>query len=199
MELNPHFLFNTLTALSGLVGQGRKREARDVIERLGQLLRRALDGGHEPLSTVGRELELLQDYLYIQQLRFVDRLNVQLDVEESVRDCFIPSMLLLQFVENAVRHGIEPLPGPGTVSLRIDRIDGSLRMNISDTGAGFAFRPDNELVREGIGIANTRARLAHVYGERAALELRNRDDGGAEVTIVVPASPPRWIGRGRDA
>ncbi len=186
MELNPHFLFNTLTAISGLVGQDRKREARDVIGRLGGLLRRALEGGQEPFSTVGGELELLQDYLFIQRLRFQDRLTIHLAVDDDARDCLIPSMLLLQLVENAIRHGIEPREGRGAVTIQIDRVSASVRIAIRDTGAGFTFRDDDTLVREGIGISNTRARLAHVYGDRAALLLRNRDQGGAEAIVVIP-------------
>jgi sensor histidine kinase YesM len=195
MELNPHFLFNTLSAISGLVGQDRKGEAREVIGRLGELLRRALDGGQEPFSTVERELELLQDYLYIQRLRFHDRLSIHQSLDDSARECLIPSMLLLQLVENAVRHGIEPLEGHGTVTIQIDRVSGSVRIAIRDTGVGFVFRDDQGLVREGIGISNTRARLEHVYGDRAALLLQNRDQGGAEAIVVIPAlsnsAPPR--------
>ena len=197
MELNPHFLFNTLSAISGLVGQDRKGEAREVIGRLGELLRRALDGGQEPFSTVERELELLQDYLYIQRLRFHDRLSIHQSLDESARECLIPSMLLLQLVENAVRHGIEPLEGHGTVTIQIDRVSGSVRIAIRDTGVGFVFRDDQGLVREGIGISNTRARLEHVYGDRAALLLQNRDQGGAEAIVVIPAlsnsAPPRAV------
>lgn len=187
MELNPHFLFNTLTAISGLVGQDRKGEAREVIGRLGELLRRALDGGQEPFSSVERELELLQDYLYIQRLRFDDRLSIQLAIDDSARDCLVPSMLLLQLVENAIRHGIEPLEGHGTVTIQIDRVAASVRIAIRDSGAGFTFRDHQELVREGIGISNTRARLEHVYGDRAALLLQNAAQGGAEAIVVVPA------------
>jgi hypothetical protein len=187
MELNPHFLFNTLTAIAGLVGQDRKAEAREVIGRLAHLLRRALDGGQEPFGTVETELELVEDYLFIQRLRLGDRLSIERSVGGDARDCLIPSMLLLQLVENAIRHGIEPLERRGTVTIQIDRVAASVRISIHDTGAGFVFRGDRGLRREGIGISNTRARLAHVYGDRAALVLQNREQGGAEAIVVVPA------------
>ena len=189
MELNPHFLFNALTTIAALVGKGRKSEARDAIARLAELLRRALDGGQTQFSTIADELGLLEDYLFIQRLRFHDRLSVSVRLDANAGDCAIPTLLLMQIVENAIKHGIEPTEGRGAVAIQIDRIASSVRVAIRDTGAGFDFRHDGALKREGIGIGNTRARLHHAYGERAALCLENHADGGAEVIVVIPVGP----------
>jgi len=189
MELNPHF-FNTLTAIAGLVGQDRKVEARQVIGRLAELLRRALDGREGHFATVTAEVEALENYLFIQRLRLEDRLRIHLAVDPCARDCLVPAMLLQQLVENAIRHGIEPLEGQGAVTIRIDRVDGSIRLVVRDTGVGLPCRDDGLPVREGIGLSNTRARLVHLYGERAVLQLSNctGDAGGAEAIVVLPAT-----------
>ena len=186
MQMNPHFLFNTLTAISGLVSQERKAEAREVIQRLGELLRQSLGNGNGPFTTVAKEAALLEDYLYIQRIRFSDRLGVTVDIDRDARDCLVPSMLLQPLVENAIRHGIEPKEGKGDVQVSVRREADSLRINIADSGAGFALGRDGRPAREGIGIANTRERLDHIYGSTASLILQNRTEGGAEAIVVLP-------------
>jgi sensor histidine kinase YesM len=186
MQMNPHFLFNTLTAISGLVSQERKAEAREVIQRLGELLRQSLGNGSGPFTTVAKEAALLEDYLYIQRIRFSDRLGVHVDIDRDARDCLVPSMLLQPLVENAIRHGIEPREGKGDVQVSVRREADTLRINISDSGAGFALGRDGRPAREGIGIANTRERLDHIYGTNASLTLQNRTGGGAEAIVVLP-------------
>ena len=186
MQMNPHFLFNTLTAISGLVSQERKAEAREVIQRLGELLRQSLGNGNGPFSTVAREAALLEDYLYIQRVRFSDRLGATIDIDRDARDCLIPSMLLQPLVENAIRHGVEPREGKGTVEVSVRREVDSLHIRIADSGSGFALGGDGRPKREGIGIANTRERLDHIYGNGASLVLRNQIHGGAEAIVVVP-------------
>jgi sensor histidine kinase YesM len=189
MQMNPHFLFNTLTAISGLVSQERKAEAREVIQRLGELLRQSLGNGNGPFSTVAREAALLEDYLYIQRVRFSDRLDATIDIDRDARDCLIPSMLLQPLVENAIRHGVEPREGEGkgTVEVSVRREVDSLHIRIADSGSGFALGGDGRPKREGIGIANTRERLEHIYGAGASLVLRNQRGGGAEAIVVLPA------------
>jgi len=187
MQMNPHFLFNTLTAISGLVSQERKAEAREVIQRLGELLRQSLgNGGSGPFTTVAREAALVEDYLYIQRIRFSDRLGATIDIDRDARDCLIPSMLLQPLVENAIRHGVEPREGKGTVQVSVRREADSLRINICDSGAGFRLGGDGRPAREGIGIANTRERLDHIYGSAASLQLQNRTEGGAEAIVTLP-------------
>lgn len=189
MQMNPHFLFNTLTAISGLVSQERKAEAREVIQRLGELLRQSLGNGNGPFNTVAREAELLEDYLYIQRLRFSDRLTANVDIDRQARDLLIPTMLLQPLVENAIRHGVEPKEGKGTVQVRVTRDDDSLTIRIADSGRGFTLGGDGRPAREGIGIANTRERLDHIYGSAASLVLSNPVDGGAEALVVLPVMP----------
>jgi signal transduction histidine kinase len=188
MELNPHFLFNTMSAISGLIAQGRSNDAREVVRRLSELLRNTLASGSGGQSIMAREIELLEDYLYIQRMRFSDRLSVVVDVDAHARTCAIPPMLLQPLVENAIRHGVELTEGRGDVQVRVERNNGSLRISITDTGAGFDLESHGRIAREGVGISNTRARLAHLYHARASLELRNRPGGGAEVVVVIPAS-----------
>jgi LytS/YehU family sensor histidine kinase len=187
MELNPHFLFNTLGAIASLVSQDRPDEARAVIERLSGLLRRTLGCGNGQLSSVSSELDILDDYLYIQRVRFSDRLRVTMEVDDAARGCAIPTMLLQPLVENAIRHGIERREGVGDLRVQVGRISGSLRVAIADSGFGFALDAAGRPAREGVGIANTRARLAHLFGDNAALVLRNVPEGGAEAIVVLPA------------
>ena len=187
MQMNPHFLFNTLTAISGLIAQERKAEAREVIQRLGELLRQSLGTGNGAFSTVARETALLEDYLYIQRLRFSDRLSASVDIDRDARDLLIPTMLLQPLVENAIRHGVEPREGKGTVHVSVRRENGSLRISIADSGRGFSLGQDGRPTREGIGIANTRERLDHIYGPNASLRLGNGTGGGAEAVVVLPA------------
>ena len=191
MQMNPHFLFNTLTAISGLVSQERKAEAREVLQRLGELLRQSLGNGNDPLNTVAREAELLEDYLYIQRLRFSDRLTATVRIDEEARELLMPAMLLQPLVENAIRHGVEPKEGKGSVDVSVRREGDSLEIRITDSGCGVAINGDGQLRREGIGIANTRERLDHIYGSEATLQLRNRSGGGAEALVVVPVVPDR--------
>ena len=188
-QMNPHFLFNTLTAISGLVSQERKAEAREVIQRLGELLRQSLGSGNGPFNTVAREAELLEDYLYIQRLRFSDRLTANVDIDRQARDLLIPTMLLQPLVENAIRHGVEPKEGKGTVHVRVTRDADSLTIRIADSGKGFTLGGDGRPAREGIGIANTRERLDHIYGSQASLVLSNPTHGGAEALVVLPVMP----------
>ena len=187
MELNPHFLFNTLGAIASLVSQDRPTEARAVIERLSGLLRRTLCNGNGQLSSISDELDVLDDYLYIQRVRFSDRLCVTVDIDDAARDCAIPTMLLQPLVENAIRHGVENIEGVGKVRVQVGRVGQSLRIAIIDSGLGFALDSAGRPAREGIGISNTRARLAHLFGGDASLTLRNAPTGGAEAIVVLPA------------
>ena len=199
MQMNPHFLFNTLTAISGLIAQERKAEAREVIQRLGELLRQSLGSGNGPFSTVAREAALLEDYLYIQRLRFSDRLSAHVDIDHDTDNLLIPTMLLQPLVENAIRHGIEPREGKGSVHVSVKRDNGSLRISIADSGRGFSLGHDGRPTREGIGIANTRERLDHLYGGAGSLTLSNRSGGGAEATVVLPALTESSSPAGRQA
>lgn len=186
MELNPHFLFNTMSAISGLIAQQRPAEARDVIRRLSDLLRRTLDS-RDAIHSVASEMELLQDYLHIQRIRFDDRLQVHISVDENARTCRIPAMLLQPLLENAIRHGVEESQGNARVNVDLTRNNGTLQIAVVNSGRGFQLSADGQIEREGVGISNTRARLAHTYQERGRFELQNVPDG-ARVLIVIPAA-----------
>jgi len=188
MQMNPHFLFNTLTAISGLIAQERRVEAREVIQRLGDLLRQSLGNGNGAFSTVAREAALLEDYLYIQRLRFSDRLSANVEIDRETNDLLIPTMLLQPLVENAIRHGVEPREGKGTVQVSVKREADMVRIRIADSGHGFSLGRDGRPTREGIGIANTRERLDHIYGRGASLLLGNGSNGGAEAVVILPAT-----------
>jgi sensor histidine kinase YesM len=184
MELNPHFLFNALNGISGLIRRGDSTVAVETIARLGDLLRAALDQSQSHEVPLERELEFLDLYLAIERARFPDRLGVELDVEPAARAERVPAFILQPIVENAVRHGIAPLTGPGCIRISASVRGAALVVEVSDTGPGFA-----RAAREGgIGLANTRARLAQMYGGAGRLGIESPPGGGAIVTVTVPRS-----------
>lgn len=180
MQLQPHFLFNTLNAIIVLVRQQRTREAEDMLARLSDLLRIVLADVEAQEVPLRRELEYLTLYLAIQQIRFSDRLRVDVDVADDLLDAAIPPMGLQPIVENAVRHGVGQRAAAGRIQISAARTNGSLEITVRDDGPGFREEAG------GIGLANTRARLAQLYGTAAALITGNSDQGGAVVTMVLP-------------
>jgi sensor histidine kinase YesM len=183
MELNPHFLFNTLNAISGLVRRSERDAAVAMLARLGDLLRRTLSPDRRLEIPLSDELESLRLYLDIERARFGDRLRISIDADDDVRDALVPALILQPVVENAVRHGIAQTPGPGEVGVAIHRAGSGLRIEVRDSGPGFPGRDDR---REGVGLSNTRARLAQLYGDDASLGIGRTPSGGAAVTITLP-------------
>jgi two-component system, LytTR family, sensor kinase len=184
MELNPHFLFNTLNAISGLVRRRENDAAVRMLARLGDLLRLTLERGAAQEVPLDTELAYLQGYLDIEQIRFHDRLTVDMRIADDTLGALVPTLILQPLVENAVRHGIALSPGPGRVSVTAVRSNGDLVIDIEDTGAGFrSTRPDG---RTGVGLTNTRSRLERLYGPRGRLQLGAGTAGGALVSIVMP-------------
>lgn len=179
-QLNPHFLFNTLNAISTLV-EDDPRGVRRMIARLSDLLRHTLGEGDEQEIPLARELEMLRRYLDIMEVRFQGALQVSIETEPSLDDALVPNLVLQPLVENAFRHGLARMQAVGRVDVRAVRDDGDLVLTVRDNGAG----PANEL-REGVGLANTRARLAQLYGERQRLALTAADGGGALVEVRLP-------------
>ena len=184
MELNPHFLFNALNSVAGLVRRGEGSQAIEVLSRLGGLLRLTLEreDGHE--VPLGRELELLELYLGIERVRFLDRLSVDVDIEPAAREALVPAFVLQPLVENAVRHGIARVPRAGRITIGARLVGPELAIEITDTGPGIATGP---CAREGLGLRNTRARLQQLYGAAAALRLEPRPSGGTIATLSLPA------------
>ena len=184
MQLQPHFFFNTLHTISALMDDD-VRAARRVLSRLGDLLRLSLDNMAAHEVSLREELEFLRHYVDIQQARFQERLRIDIDVDDGLLDARVPSLVLQPIVENAIRHGIEPRAAGGSVTIRAARSDAMLRLVVRDDGTGMP-NGNGSRAREGVGLVNTRARLAHLYGDRQRLELRAADGGGVEVTIELP-------------
>jgi sensor histidine kinase YesM len=184
MQLQPHFLFNTLNAIAVLVRQRDTDHAEEMLARLGDLLRWVLDDVDAQEVPLRRELEYVQLYLSIEQVRFADRLRIDISADQNALDAAVPHMCLQPLVENAVRHGIGRRAAAGTIAIRASEADGKLRVHVKDDGPGF--EAGAEQVTLGIGLANTRARLLQLYGPGAALTIDNGDRGGATVTMTVP-------------
>ncbi|HVR36952.1 MAG TPA: histidine kinase [Methylomirabilota bacterium] len=182
MQLNPHFLFNTLHAVSSLMHQDVEAADR-MITRLSDLLRVALEGSGEHEVPLQREITVLRRYLDIEQIRFGDRLQVDFDLPPDTVDAAVPNLVLQPIVENAIRHGIEKQTRPGRIELHAARDREMLILTVRDNGAGFAPAPARP---EGVGLSNTRARLVQLYGSAQSLDLRKLPEGGSEATIRLP-------------
>lgn len=180
-RIRPHFLFNTLNTALSLV-QVDPARAEEVLEDLAELFRVALTDTGESV-TLAEEVELARRYLAIEQIRFGSRLSVSWDLDADAGAARVPPLLLQPLVENAVRHGIAPVPGPGRVSVAARRRNGELVLEVHDTGAGFgAGGPP----RRGVGLSNTESRLRQLYGDAARLELGAGTAGGATVAVTLP-------------
>jgi two-component system, LytTR family, sensor kinase len=182
MQLHPHFLFNTLHAISTLMH--RDPEAADeMVAQLSDLLRMTLDNIGKQEVTLREELDFLQRYLDIQHTRFEDRLHVTLDIHSDTLDARVPNQLLQPLVENAIRHGLDGRPSGGTIAITSRLVGDALQVSIRDDGEGVRTGTSRP---EGIGLGNSRARLHQLYGPAASLELANHWEGGAIVTVLVP-------------
>jgi len=184
MQLNPHFLFNTLHAVSALIHENPEAADR-VVVRLSELLRLSLDQSKPQEVPLTQEMAFLDRYLEIEQTRFADRLKIERQIADEVQDALVPYLILQPLVENAIRHGIEPREDMGQVTIRAQRNNGSLELRVIDNGAGLPTAL-SENGRQGIGLANTRSRLQHLYGNQYRFELENAPGGGLEACIVIP-------------
>jgi two-component system LytT family sensor kinase len=184
-QLNPHFLFNTLNATSALALTGQVDQVVGTLSALSDLLRVSLDRDMPQEVTLERELEILAAYLAIQRIRFGDRLTLALEIDDRCVRALVPSMVLQPLLENALEHGVARRPGPGGVTVRATRAGERLTLRVEDTGPGFAAANGNG-ARQGIGLANTVARLEHLYAGSASIERGNLDAGGAFVELVLP-------------
>jgi sensor histidine kinase YesM len=184
MELNPHFLFNTLNAISGLVRRRERAAAVQALARLGDLLRVTLDRAATQTVPLSQEMVYLQYYLDIERIRFQDRLQIEIDVGDDVVAAAVPSLILQPLVENAVRHGIAKKPGTGWVRIEARRNGDALQLRVADSGVGFP--EDLRALREGVGLGNTRARLDQLYNGRSSFVLANNEQGGATVSLTLP-------------
>ena len=182
-QLNPHFLFNALHSIAELVHQDPKLAEQSIV-RLGGLLRRALETSKDPELALGEELDFVRGYVEIERMRLGERLCVRWDVEPAALHARVPGLILQPLIENAIQHGIAPLTNPGTLTVRARRTDAFVEIEIGDDGPG-ASRAEGAR-RSGIGIANTRARLQALYGDRHEFELRDHD--GFVVRLRIPVA-----------
>ncbi|MFY8133473.1 MAG: sensor histidine kinase [Aquimonas sp.] len=170
LQLRPHFLFNTLNAITGLIRTGRGDEAIGVVAGLGDLLRYSLDHAGRQQVRLGEEVEMLTRYLEIHRARFPDRMTFAVSVDAQLQQAAVPILILQPLVENAVRHGVEGLSGAHRIEVRAQRVGDRLRLQASNRGA--LASP----VSEGIGLRNTRERLRALYGEQAGFVLNQAGD-----------------------
>ena len=184
-QLNPHFLFNTLNAVSALVERD-PRGVRKMIARLSNLLRYTLEESAEQEVPLARELDLLSEYVELMQIRFQGKLNVTMQVDDTARGALVPSLILQPLVENAIKHGTSHLVGGavGEIGIRARRAGQTLHVAVVDNGPGPASRGDTD--GTGLGLSNTSARLRQMYGAAAGVTLRARPEGGTVAEITMP-------------
>lgn len=184
-QIEPHFLFNTLANVAGLI-EVEPLQARELLERLISWLRQALVRARTDNSVLGDELDLLENWLQILSLRFGSRLSWQFNVPSEARQLAFPPMLLQPLLENAIRHGIEPKLGGGSLQV-IALLEGQrLRLEVRDDGVGIG---DQDLNKAGTGLENVVARLQALYGSKANLALTNNKDGGVTAVLEIPCAP----------
>jgi sensor histidine kinase YesM len=184
MQLQPHFLFNTLNAITVLVRQQKGKDAEQMLGHLSDLLRGVLQDVDAQEISLRRELEYLQLYLAIEQVRFPDRLRVEVSADPAAQEASVPQLILQPIVENAIRHGIGRSSSAGRILISASKINGTVELRVQDDGPGLS--PGGSTEEEGIGLANTRARLQQLYGQDARLEIGNCDRGGVVVTMNIP-------------
>ena len=183
-QLQPHFLFNTLNAIVVLVRQQKGQQAEETLARFSDLLRAVLADMDAQEVTLARELEYLRLYLSIEQLRFSDRLRVDIDVDPELLDAAVPHMALQPIVENSIRHGVSQSSSPGVISIRAQRVGDALHVMVQDDGPGFGAHGAPGGLK--LGLANTRARLKQLYGDASELRTGGASAGGALVTMILP-------------
>jgi len=183
-QIEPHFLFNTLNAIAGLVRENRNDAAVNMIVRLSDFLRRVVEDSGRQQVPLGEELEFTQKYLDIQKARFAERLQFSVDVPQELLPAQVPSLILQPMVENAVKHGIARRVQGGAIRITASRANGTLTMRVYNDGPSLPV--GWETSHSGIGILNVRTRLQSLYGDQFELSVRNQQPGGVEVTVSVP-------------
>ena len=181
MQLHPHFLFNSLNAITVLVRDQRTQEAADMLELLSGLLRQVLQTEQGEFVTLNQELQFIEQYLDIEQVRFSDRLQVRWSIHDAVRGVLVPAFILQPLVENAVRHGIAKRIENGVIEITAGAEGKWLVLNVIDNGPGY--EPGKEM---GLGLANTELRLQTLFGDQAELKLLPAPGGGTIAKLQIP-------------
>jgi two-component system LytT family sensor kinase len=183
-QIEPHFLFNTLNAVAGLVREGRNDAAVSMIAGLSDFLRRVLEDSTRQQVPLGEEIEFAQKYLDIQKVRFAERLQLSVDVPAELYPAQVPSLILQPMVENAVKHGIAKRARGGAIRIAASRQNGMLTLSVCNDGPSLP--ADWEMNRSGIGMSNVRTRLHGLYGDAFELSMKNQAAGGVEVLVSLP-------------
>ena len=185
-QLNPHFLFNTLNAISSLVNSKEPRRANDMIVQLSHFLRYSLDNGGVTEVPLSKEIEAVNLYLKIEQARFEDRLKVIFDISEEAKTSLVPSLLLQPLIENAIKYAIARSEAGGVIRVAASIDGGNLAISVADSGA------DDEAVTvvasqgAGVGLTNIRQRLKTLYGDESLLDIDSADLGGLQANLMLP-------------
>jgi len=188
-QLNPHFLFNTLNAISTLVLEQNTELANRMVTKLSSFLRYSLDNDPLQRITLDQELQALKLYLDIEKVRFEDRLVLLMDIEDAAKEALIPSLLLQPLVENAIKYGIARAEGGGHLSISAKVFAGDLLMELSDDGPGCELVDGHIPDSKGVGVRNTRERLAAIYGSEHSIRLSQTDPHGLTISIRIPFTP----------
>jgi two-component system LytT family sensor kinase len=183
-QINPHFLFNTLTSISSLI-RSQPDTARTLILKLSALLRRLLRS-HQHFVTLREELESIDEYLDIEVIRFGPKLRVRKEISPDTLVVVVPSMILQPLVENSIKHGFARKVGPGAITIRSHRENGRVVIEVEDDGMGFVLDSLDQPMTSGIGLSNVRERLAVIYGDQYQLKLRSEPGRGTSARIEVP-------------
>ena len=183
MQVEPHFLLNTLNAITTLVELQRNKEAAETLARLNGMLQSTLERTVPVRVSLARELRMVEDYLAIEQVRFADRLKIEFVIDPAALDGLVPCFLLQPIVENSIRHGVAQREQDGQIEARVERRDGRLHLRIRDNGPGLSGKRQPG---HGIGLRNTEDRLRHFYADAYALSLSEPASGGFEVSITIP-------------
>lgn len=186
LQLNPHFLFNVLNAVTGLIYNDQREKAVATVSRLAELLRVTLHHELPQEIALRDEVELLRKYLAIEAVRFGDRITASIEVPHDLQAAMVPALLLQPLVENAIRHGVGRVPGPGEVRVTASRNCDSIVLSVWNSGDGLAGDANLKGQRNGVGISNTRERLARLYGAGGRLDLSSGRLGGSLVTVSFP-------------
>jgi signal transduction histidine kinase len=187
-QLNPHFLFNTLNAISTLVLEKEGKAANDMLTRLSAFLRYSLDSDPLQKTTLAEELRALQLYLDIEKTRFCDRLEIAFDIDPDTRFAMVPSLILQPAIENAIKYAIAQMEMGGRISIEAKKEGDMLRLRVCDNGPNAPANPDVVLenAKNGVGLVNMRDRLAHLYGARQSFTLSRLDPTGLCVSLKLP-------------
>ncbi len=186
-QIHPHFLFNTLNAISTLVLEGHREAATAMITRLADFFRATLEAQTSEAVPLQDELFLTSQYLEIEKLRLGERLRVEIAVEPALLVCRVPHLILQPLVENSIRHGIAPRRGSGLLAIDAHKQGDKLFIRVTDDGLGKQSRRDGN--NQGIGLTNINKRLQELYGAGGSLELRWPDTGGCQAVLAIPFCP----------